>query len=64
MSKMHYFSTKFSKFAKRLHPTALVNFRLWWLAITWLGQIAVFQTDYDKIEFEKIRHDIISVASS
>jgi len=30
----------------------------------WLGQIVVFQADYDKIEFKKFSYDVISVASS
>jgi len=45
MSKMHYFSNKFSKIVK-------LNDR-WWPEVAWFGQIVVFQTDYDEIGFKK-----------
>jgi len=55
MSKMHYFSNKFSK-------TNIKNFkvlslcsnaplkRFLWLEVAWFGKIAAFQTDYEEIE--------------
>jgi len=47
MSKMHYFSNKFSKFANRS------PLNLWWSEITWFCQFMVFQADCDEIEFHK-----------
>jgi len=50
MSKMQYFSNKFSKIAKRwrLH-LATLNLRYWWPEVAWFN-FMVFQTDYDKIK--------------
>jgi len=66
MSKMHYFSNKFSKIAKRwgLSAPALFNIRFWWLEVTRFGQIVVFQTDFDKIELQKYSYDVIVITSS
>jgi len=54
MSKMRYFSNKFSKIAKHWglfdpsasKPSILVTF-------AWFIQIVFFQTDYDEIELKK-----------
>jgi len=47
MSKMHYFSNKFSKIAKRwgffAFPTAPLNLQYWWPAVPWFNKIMVFQ---------------------
>jgi len=48
MSKMHYFSNKFSKITKPL------NLQHWWLEVLWFGQIVVFEADYDKIKLQNI----------
>jgi len=40
MPKMHYFSNKFSKIAKRWP----LNLQYWWPEVAWFGQIAAFQT--------------------
>jgi len=54
MSKMRYFSNKFSKIAKRWRlsiPSALCSILVfWWSADAWFGQIMFFKTNYDKIE--------------
>jgi len=41
MSKMHYFSNKFSKIANAggFTPTAPLNLQYWWLEVPWFGQI-------------------------
>jgi len=41
MPKMHYFSNKFSKIAKRWSSPspALLNLQFWWPKVTWRGQI-------------------------
>jgi len=59
MPKMHYFSNKFSKTAKRSPLPAHLNPRFWWLEVTWCGQILVFQADYDEIELQTISCDVI-----
>jgi len=55
MSKMHYFSNKFSKIAKRwwLPAPSDLNLQYWWPEVPWFGQIVVFEADYDKIELPK-----------
>jgi len=52
MSKMNYFSNKFSKIAKRWGspPPESSFLQFWWSKVAWFGQIVVFQTNYDKIE--------------
>jgi len=51
MPKMHYFSNKFSKIAKRWRRRAApLNLRFWWLEVTWCGHILFFQADYYEIE--------------
>jgi len=47
MSKMHYFSNKFSKIIKRF------NFQ-WWPEVSWFGQTVVFEVDYDEIKLQHI----------
>jgi len=44
MSKMHYFSNKFSKIASRwwISAPAPLNLRFWWPAVAWFGQIVLF----------------------
>jgi len=66
MPKMHYFSNKFSKIAKRWgYPTPVtLKLRFWWSEVTWCGQIVFFQADYDEIELQKNIHDVILVTSS
>jgi len=56
MSKMHYFSNKFLKLAKRwgLSAIAPLNLQYWWLEVPWFDQIVVFEADYDEIELENI----------
>jgi len=57
MSKMRYFSNKFSKIAKRWELSAsqrLTTFLYWWSEVAWFGQIVVFQTDYGEIELLNI----------
>jgi len=56
MSKMHYFSNKFSKIAKRwrLSAPAALNLRYWWSKTAWFGQIVDFQIGYDKIELKSV----------
>jgi len=54
MSKMHYFSNKFSEGAGGSPLPAPLNLRYWWPKV-----VCVFQTDYDEIEFQKnqlLRH--------
>jgi len=46
MSKMHYFSNKFSKIAKRWEQS-LWTFNIDDLEVPWFSQIVVFQADYD-----------------
>jgi len=41
MSKMHYFTDKFSKIAKRCRRK-LLNLQYWWPEVPWLGQILFF----------------------
>jgi len=52
MSKMYYFSYKFSKItsAKSSPPPVPFNFWYWRSEVVWFSQIVVFQTDYDEIE--------------
>jgi len=66
MPKMHYFSNKFSKIAKRWRLTAptILNLQYWWPEVRWFDQIVVFQADCDEIELQKISYDVISVTSS
>jgi len=48
MPKMHYFSNKCSKIAKRwmLSAPSAPNLRFWWPEVSWCGQILFFQADY------------------
>jgi len=52
MSKIHYFSNKFSKIVKRwgFPLPAPLNLQYWWPEVPWFGQMLVFETDYDKIK--------------
>jgi len=54
MSKMHYFSNKFSKFAKRwgFPPPAPLNLQYWWLEVPWFGQIVVLKMIMTKSNFK------------
>jgi len=54
MSKMHYFSNKFSKIAKRwgLSAPAPLNLQYWWPKVPWFGHMAVFEADYEKWNFK------------
>jgi len=67
---MYYFRNKFSKIAMMVlrwdfSPSVpSLNLRYWWSKVAWIGQIVVFQTDYDEIELQKISYDVISVTSS
>jgi len=59
MSKMHYFSNKFSKIALN---------QFWWPEVPWFDQIVCFQADYDEIELQKkLWHryfsDVITITS-
>jgi len=66
MPKMHYFSNKFSKIAKRWgspHPAPL-NLQFWWPEVTWCGQILFFQDDYDEIELQQISYDDVMAIMS
>jgi len=56
MSKMHYFSYKFSKMAKTgsVPPPAPLNLLYWWPEVPWFGQMVVFESDYDKIKLQNI----------
>jgi len=56
MSKMHYFSNKFSKIAKRWWPSAPhhpLKLRFCWYEIVWFGHVWYFITDYDEIKLKK-----------
>jgi len=55
MPKMHYFSNKFSKIAKRwgLSAPAPLSLRFWWPEVKWCGQILFFQADYDEMKLQK-----------
>jgi len=67
MTKMHYFSNKFSKIAKRCRgspPPASLNLQYWWPVVTWFDQIVFFQVDCDEIELQNISYNVIFVASS
>jgi len=65
MSKMHYFSDKFSKIAKRLglsapsaaYPSMLIT----WSSVIW--PIVFFEADHDEIELLKYSNDAISVTT-
>jgi len=64
MPKMHYFSNKFSKIAKRLGlisspPPASLNLQYWWPEVRWFDEIVVFQADCDEIELQNISYDVI-----
>jgi len=53
MSKMHYFSNKFSKISKR-PPQRLLTFNISDLKFRDLAKLRFIQADYDKIEYQKI----------
>jgi len=55
MPKMHYFSNKFSKIAKRweLSAPAPLNLRFWWPEVTWCGHIVFFKLTITKSNFKK-----------
>jgi len=43
MSKVYYFSNKFSKIVKSDFPSpAPLNLQYWWSKVPWFGQIMVF----------------------
>jgi len=53
MSKMHYFSNKFSKIAKRWGLSApSASWPL--ILVTWSFVMVVFEADYDKIKLQNI----------
>jgi len=56
MSKMHYFSKKFSKIAKHWGLSAPSAFYLqyWWPEVPWFDQKVVFEADYNEIELYNI----------
>jgi len=66
MPKMHYFSNKFSKIAKRwgLSATAPLIFGFGDLKLRDVAKLYFFQADYDKIELHKISYDVILVTLS
>jgi len=55
MSKMHYFSNKFSKIANRWgFPTpSATNLQYWWHEVSWFGQIMFFKLIMTKSNFKK-----------
>jgi len=62
---MHYFSNKFSKFAKRWGspPPTSLNLQCWWPEVPWFGKIVFFLADYGEIALQK-SYDVISVPLS
>jgi len=62
MSKMHYFSNKFSKIA--LRPQRPLTFNIDCLKFCDLAKFIVFPADYDEIELQKYSYDVISVTSA
>jgi len=53
MSKIYYFSDKFSKIAKR-YLRAPLNLQYWSLEVPWFGQIVVFKLIMMKVNFKNI----------
>jgi len=49
MSKMYYFSNKFTKSpsAVGFPPPAPLNLHYWWPQVPWFGQMVVFEADCD-----------------
>jgi len=65
MTKIHCFSNKFSKIAKRWGFPRQASFNLWfwWPKVAWLPQLWYFKLIMTKSNLKNIRYDVISVTS-
>jgi len=67
MSKMHYFSNKFSKIAKRWGLSVLsapLSFDIGGLSLCDLAKLCFFKLIMAKSDIRKISYDVVSVTSS